>query len=144
MDDGDANGFELGGVENFSGVEIVNVAVRDEIKIGAANGAGGWKRCEGGAIFEDGGFCDAKAVVGKFERGDARRADAILHGDERAVVPVEAVGSGECGTRAGIYVGARERLEIDAEDTDGVGDKKGFFVGSEGDSVGIEQFAMDF
>src|SRR5438876_1850969 len=99
MDDGDADGFELGDVENFVVVEIVDVAVGDEIKIGAANGAGGGKGCELRAIFQNSSAGDARAVVGKFECGDARRADSVLNGDEAAVVKVEAVGSGDCVVR---------------------------------------------
>ncbi len=106
MEDGDADGFKLGRIEDFSCVEIVDVAVGDEIEVGAANCAGCGKRCERGSIFKDGGFRDAEAVFGKFEGGDAAGADSVLHGDERAVVPVEAVGFGERGARAGIYVGA--------------------------------------
>src|SRR5579871_3988996 len=87
MDDGDADGFQLSRVEDFSGVEIVNVAVGDEIEIGAANCAGSWEAREGRAIFEDGGFSDAKPVFRKFECGDARGADSVLYGDERTVVP---------------------------------------------------------
>src|SRR3989442_5869040 len=95
MNDGDADGFELRDVENFVVVEIVDVTVGDEIEIGAANGAGGGKGCELRTIFEDGGARDASAVVGKFECGDARRVNSVLNGDEAAVVPVEAVGSGD-------------------------------------------------
>jgi len=143
MDDGDADGFELGDVENFPVVEIVEMAVGDEIKIGAANGAGGGKRGESGAIFEDSGFCDARVGCGKFERGDARRADAVLNCDEAAVVPVEAVGAGERGMRAGIDVVAGESLQIDGENAESVGDEKSFVVGGEGDAVGINEFAMN-
>src|SRR5256885_12466952 len=95
MNDGDADGFELRDVKNFVVVEIVDVTVGDEIKIGAANGAGGGKGRELRAIFEDGGARDASAVFGKFECGDARRANSILNGDEAAVVKVEAVGTGQ-------------------------------------------------
>src|SRR5438105_275405 len=118
MNDSDADGFELGDVENFIVVEIVDVAVGDEIEIGAANGAGGGKGCELRAIFEDGGARDASAVVGKFECGDARRTDSVLNGDEAAVVPVEAVGTGERAVRAGIYVDARKSFEVDTEDAE--------------------------
>jgi len=69
-------------------------------------------------IFEDGGTHDASAVFGKFECGDARRADAILNGDETAVVPVEAVCTGECVVWAGSYVKARKSFEVDAEDAE--------------------------
>src|SRR5882672_4378989 len=118
MDDGDADGFELRDVENFVVVEIVDVAVGDEIKIGAANGAGSGKGCELRAIFEDGGARDASAVVGKFECGDARRTNSILNGYEAAVVPVEAVCTRERAVRAGVYVDARKRFEVDAEDAE--------------------------
>src|SRR5256885_16732457 len=102
MNDGDADGFELRDVENFVVVEIVDVTVRDEIKIGAPNGAGGGKGCELRTVFQNSSAGDASAVVGKFECGDARRANSILNGDEAAVVPIEAVGTGECAVRAGI------------------------------------------
>jgi hypothetical protein len=118
MDDGDADGFELGDVENFIVVEIVDVTVGNEIKIGAANGASGGKRGEGRAIFENGGARDARAVIGKFEGCDARRADPVLNGDEAAVVPLEAVGAGEGAVRAGIYVDGDESFEVDAEDSE--------------------------
>jgi len=143
MDNGDADGFELRDVENFVVVEIVDVAVGDEIKIGAANGAGGGKGCERRAIFEDGGARDASAVFGKFEGGDARRTDAILNGDEAAVVPVEAVGSGEGGVRAGIDVNAGEFLQVDAEDTERVGDEESVVVWRESNAVRVEKIAMD-
>src|SRR5882757_8892238 len=118
MNDGDADGFELSDVENFVVVEIVDVTVGDEIEIGAANGAGGGKARELRAIFEDSGARDASAVIGKFECGDARRADSVLNGDEAAVVKVKAVGTGESIVRAGIYVGAGEFLQVDAEDAE--------------------------
>jgi len=144
MDDGDADGFELRDVENFVVVEIVDVTVGDEIKIRAANGAGSGKGCERRAIFEDGGARDASAVLGKFEGGDARRTDAILNGDEAAVVPVETVGPGERGVRAGIDVDAGEFLQVDAEHAERVGDEERVVVGRQSDSVGIEKIAMDF
>src|SRR5258708_5223331 len=144
MDDGDADGFELRDVENFVVVEIVDVTVGDEIKIGAANGAGGGESCELGTIFEDGGAHDASAVFGKFECGDARRADAVLNGDEAAVVPVEAVGTGERAVWARVYVDARKRFEVDAEDAERVGDEESVVVGGKSDSVWIEKIAMDF
>lgn len=43
MKDGDADGLKQGEVENLAVVEIVDVRVRDEIEIGAADGAGGRK-----------------------------------------------------------------------------------------------------
>jgi hypothetical protein len=85
VEHGDADGLELCDVEDFSGVEIVNVTVGDEIKIGAANGAGGGQAGELRAIFENGGAGDAGAVRRKFEHGDAGSADAVLNGDEAAV-----------------------------------------------------------
>ncbi len=144
MDDGDADRFELCDVENFVVVEIVDVAVGDEIKIGAANGAGGGKSCEWRAIFENGGARDASRVFGKFESGDARRTNSILNGDEAAVVPIEAVGSGECVVRAGIDVDAGKFLQVDAEDAERVGDEESVVVGREDDSVWIEKIAMNF
>ena len=144
MKDSDADGFELRDVENFVVVEIVDVTVGDEIKIGAANGAGGRKGCELGAIFENGGARDAGTVFGKFECGDAWRADAVLNGDEATVIPVEAVGAGERGVRAGIDVDAGEFLQVDAEDAERVGDEESVVVWREGDSVWIEKIAMDF
>src|SRR5579859_4436032 len=143
MKNGDANGFELSDVENFVVVEIIDVAVGDEIKIGAANGAGGGKAGERRAIFEDGGAGDASAVFGKLEGGDARRADAVLNGDEAAVVPIEAVGAGEGAVRAGIDVDGSECLQVDAENAERVRDEKRVVVGREGDAVGIEKIAMD-
>ena len=144
MNDSDADGFELRDVENFVVVEIVDVAVGDEIEIGAANGAGGGKGCELRAIFEDGGARNASAVFGKLECGYARRTDSVLNGDEAAVVPVKAVGTGESIVWAGIYVDARKRFEVDAEDAERVGDEECVVVGTEGDSVWIEKIAMDF
>ena len=72
-----------------------------------------------------------------------------MYGDERAIVPIEAVGSGESGARSGIYVGAGGRLEIvpleiNAKNAEGIGHEEGFFVGSESDAVGIEKFAVEF
>ena len=144
MKDGDADGFELRDVENFVVVEIVDVTVGDEIKIGAANGAGGGKGCERRAIFENGGARDAGTVFGKFECGDAWRADAVLNGDEATAIPVEAVGAGERGVWAGIDVDAGEFLQVDAEDAERVGDEESVVVWREGDSVWIEEIAMDF
>src|SRR5882724_10626706 len=144
MNDGDADGFELSDVENFVVVEIVDVTVGDEIKIGATNGAGGGKARELRTIFEDGGAHDASAVIGKFECGDARRTDAILNGDETAVVPVEAVGTGERAARAGIYVDGGEFLQVDAEDAERVGDEESVVIRRQSDSVWIEKIAMDF
>src|SRR5882757_7695367 len=118
MNDGDADGFELSDVENFVVVEIVDVTVGDELEIGAANGAAGGKARELRAIFEDSGARDASAVIGKFECGDARRADSVLNGDEAAVVKVKAVGTGERVVRAGIYVDGGEFLQVDAEDAE--------------------------
>src|SRR6266850_2800986 len=110
MKDGDADGFELSDVQNFVVVEIVDVAVCDEVEIRTANGAGRGEGGERRAIFEHSRASDASAVFGKFECGDARRADSILNGDEAAVVPIETIGAGECAVRAGIDIGADERF----------------------------------
>ena len=67
MDYRDADRFELSDVQNFVAVQIVNVAVRDEIKIRTANGACSWQACKGRAIFENCGFRYARSVVGEFQ-----------------------------------------------------------------------------
>jgi len=67
------------------------------------------------AIFDNSGASDASTVFRKLEGGDARRANSILNGDEAAVVPVKAVGTGERAVWTGIYVDARKSFEVDAE-----------------------------
>src|SRR5438445_8817019 len=144
MNDGDADGLELRDVENFVVVEIVDVTVGNEIKIGAADGAGGGKGCELRAIFEDRRTHDASAVVGEFECGYARRAESILNGYEAAVVKVEAVGACECGVRAGVYVNARKSFQVNAEDAERVSDEECVVIGRPSDAVGVEKIAMGF
>src|SRR5262249_33356775 len=95
MHNRDAHGLEPSYVQNFVAVEIVNLAVGDEIEIGAANGAGRWQHAERGAEFEDGNLSDPRSVSGEFVNGDARRTNAVLNRNEAATIPVEAVYSGE-------------------------------------------------
>src|SRR5215475_333476 len=142
MHHGDAHGFELCDVQNFSRVQVVNMAVGDEVEVGAANGTGGGQAHELRATFQNCCARNARAVGGKFESGDARRANSVLNGDEATVVPIETIGAGESGVRARIYVGACEIFEIDANDADGIGDEKSFVVRGECDAVWIEKLAM--
>ena len=112
MDHGDANRFELGGIENFAVVEIVHVAVGDEIEIGAADGASGGQASEAGTVFENRGSCYAGAIVGKIECSYARGADSVLNGNEAVVVPVESVSAGEGAMRTGPYILTGRTREI--------------------------------
>src|SRR5882724_925115 len=53
MDYGDANWLQTCRIEDLVAVQIVDLAVGNKIKIGAANGAGGGQSSQRGAVFED-------------------------------------------------------------------------------------------
>ena len=50
---GDANWLQTCRIEDLVAVQIVDLAVRNKIKIGAANGAGGGRSRQRSAVFED-------------------------------------------------------------------------------------------
>src|SRR5271170_2440225 len=118
MHDADADGFEFQGIEDVRSVEIVELAVDDEVEIFVSQRAGGGKHGKGGAIFEDGCFGYVQAVAAESELGDTRGADAVLNGDERVFVPIETVGARERVVRAGIDFGRGMSAQVHAEDAE--------------------------
>src|ERR1700674_467642 len=138
-----ADGLELGDVHDVIAVEIVDLAVGDEIEIAAAQSSGCRQHGEGRAVFEHGRLCDTQAVFRKPERGDTRRADAVLDGDETAVVPVEAVNAGQRAMRTRIHVAARSAGQVHSDDAERVRDVEHAAIVRQRDTVWIEQCAVN-
>src|SRR5215470_5275918 len=93
-DDTDSDGSELGRVDNFAVLNVVDLAVRDEIKIVARDRAGRRSRVsERAAIIEYGRLCDAILIRTQAEDDHARGADAVLYCDEAPAMPVKTIDS---------------------------------------------------
>src|ERR1043166_5520895 len=84
----DAYGFETRYVEDAVTVEVINLAVGNEIEIGATNRARGGQHGERRAEFENRRLADASTIGTEFVRGAERGRDvkrAIVFGERNSV-----------------------------------------------------------
>lgn len=143
VDAGDADGSEAGEIEDVAAVEVVELAVGNEVEVASDESAGGGEGREGGAIFENVNARDASGVPREGELGDAGRADTVLDRDEFRVPPIEAIDAGESVARAGVEFDGVAGRGIEAKETELIGEEESGFVGGDSDSVGKEQFARE-
>src|SRR5713226_9136360 len=117
MDDSDSNGGKFGNVHDLVAVQIVDLDVGDEIEIIAVDGTGWRQDGELGVILEHACLRYPVPVSRKLKCSQARRADAVLDGNQAALVPGQAVSAGQRAARAGIEVATLAVAQVNLHDT---------------------------
>src|SRR5271155_4790330 len=93
-------------------VQVVDLAVRDKEEVGPSYGPRRRQHTEFAAIFQHGRARYATAIAGQVKSCDAKRADAVLNGNQAAVVPIKTIDPRKCASRPRIYVAAFSFFQV--------------------------------